>query len=161
MLDNIVHDNLGLVHLLFSILSLITGTMVLFSEKGTKFHRKVGYVYVFAMSGVIGTSFFMYRMFGGFGIFHFAALVSFVTLLGGMIPILFSKKKEWIEMHFSFMYWSVFGLYAAFASEILTRIPPDPSFKHVGIATGVVMFVAGIGFNIYKKRWKNTFVEQS
>jgi len=159
MLDNIVHDNLGLVHLLFSIISLITGTIILFNNKGTSLHRKIGYTYVFAMSGVIVTSFMMYRMFGGFGIFHVAALISFFTLLGGLIPFLYKKKKEWIEMHFSFMYWSVFGLYAAFASEILTRIPEDPSFNHVGIATGIVMILAGIGFNIYKKKWKKAFVK--
>jgi uncharacterized membrane protein len=158
MFDHLYHDAIGLLHLIVSLLSLITGTLMLTLEKGTILHKRIGYCYVAAMSLVIITSFMMYRMFGGFGIFHVAALISFFTLLGGMVPFLFGKKKEWIEMHFSFMFWSVFGLYAAFASEILTRIPENPSFNHVGIATGAVMIVAGFSFKIYKKKWKKIFV---
>ena len=37
-------------------------------------------------------------------------------------------------MHFSFMYWSVRGLYAAFAAEVLTRIPEANFFGMVGIS---------------------------
>lgn len=115
------HDWIGALHLITSIIALITGTMILSMKKGTDTHIKVGYVYAGAMVGVVATAFLIYRLFGGWGIFHWAALVSSLTLAGGMIPVLLRKPESWLSLHFSFMYWSVMGLYAAFVSESLVR----------------------------------------
>lgn len=38
----------------------------------------------------------IYRLFGGFGIFHVFAIVSLLTLLAGMYPILTRKGKQYI-----------------------------------------------------------------
>ncbi len=158
MFLDIIHSNTGLVHLVFSVVSLITGTIVLFMQKGTKVHKKIGYVYGVNMLGVVATSFMLYGLFGGFGIFHVAAIVSFVTLLGGMLPPLFFRKnKNWISLHFSFMYWSVMGLYAAFIAESMVRIPEAPFFEMVGYATGGTMLIAGFIFGYYKKIWQKAF----
>ncbi len=158
MFSNLVHDNIGLVHLIVSLISVVTGTMVLFMKKGTTNHKRVGYVYTLNMLAVIITAFMIYRLFGGFGIFHIAAIVSFVSLLGGMLPPLFFRKhKGWVEYHFSFMYWSVMGLYAAFVAETMVRIPDTPFFGMVGIGTGIVMLAAGISFSYYKKSWEKSF----
>ena len=148
-------SNLGLFHLVVSILALVFGTWVITTEKGTAIHKKIGYIYAVCMIAVIGTSFMMYRLFGGFGIFHVAAVISSLSLLGGMVPVILRKPtKSWLSLHFGFMYWSVMGLYAAFAAEIFTRIPQIRFFWLVGSATFLVMLVAGFAFAKYKKGWE-------
>ena len=151
------HDWIGALHLFASVVALASGTQVLWMKKGTHLHRKVGYVYSLSMLVMIGTAFGIYRLFGGFGIFHIAAVVSTVTLAGGMLPVLFKKPRNYMALHFSFMYWSVIGLYAAFVSEMLTRIPESPFFSMVGLATFAVMIVAQIGFFKYRKKWQQEF----
>lgn len=151
------HDELGLVHLISALLSVLLGTVILAARKGTLLHKTVGYAYVLSMLTVNITAFFMYHLFGGFGIFHVAALVSLITLLCGIIPAIRKSPKNWRVYHFIWMYWSVLGLYAAFASELLTRIPKTPFFGMVGIATGAIMLIGAIGFRINKKKWLKAY----
>lgn len=90
--------------------------------------------------------------------FHYTALISLVSILLGMVPIWMRKTiRNWKYLHFSFMYWSIIGLYAAFAAEVLVRIPKTPFFGMVGIATGVIMVLGGIGFGIKNAKWKSVF----
>lgn len=152
-----IHDWVGGLHLLASIIALITGTMILALQKGTDEHIKIGYIYAGSMTVVVITAFMIYRLFGGWGIFHWAALVSGITLAGGMIPAILRKPENWVIAHFSFMYWSVLGLYAAFLSEVLTRVPEQPFFNMVGIGTGVVMAIGGTWFYYRKDYWERQF----
>jgi len=162
--NNLITGNIGLIHLVFSIVALITGTLVLLKKKGSKTHKKIGYVYSISMVGLIITAFMLYNLFGSFGIFHWLAIVSTLTLAGGMIPILSKKPVDgYIALHWNFMYWSVMGLYAAFVSETIVRIPqvvvenniPNHVFYSMtGIGTGIVMFLAVIIFFIKKKHWQ-------
>jgi len=155
------HNWIGAVHLFASVIALASGTQVLWMKKGSQLHRQIGYVYCASMLVVIVTAFSIYRLFGGFGVFHIAAIVSFVTLMGGMVPVLLKKPhKSYIALHFSFMYWSVIGLYAAFVSEMLTRIPESPFFGMVGLATFAVMIVAQLCFMKYRKKWQRQFTSQ-
>jgi len=152
------HDWIGGIHLFASVIALASGTQVLWMKKGTHLHRQIGYVYTASMLGVIITAFSIYRLFGGFGLFHILAIVSFVTLLSGMLPLMLKKPvKNYMSLHFSFMYWSVIGLYAAFVSEMLTRIPESPFFGMVGLATFAVMIIAQLFFFKYRKKWQRTF----
>ncbi|NBC67132.1 MAG: DUF2306 domain-containing protein [Bacteroidetes bacterium] len=160
------HDTVGFIHLVSAIISMITGTMILVMKKGTLNHKRVGYVYVAAMAAVLITAFMIYRLWGGWGLFHYAALVSSVTLLGGMIPILFKYPKDsYIAFHFSFMYWSVMGLYGAFFAEIMTRLPsmlydgpPDALFFQIlSVTVGLVMALGGYYFYRNKDRWEREF----
>lgn len=160
--EHIISDHVGLVHLICSVISLIAGTVVLISKKGTSFHKKMGYVYTVAMTGLLITAFWLYNLFGRFGIFHYAAVVSSVTLLGGIVPILLKKPKSYISLHYNFMYWSVFGLYGAFMAEALTRVPPMVIENGAPMAlfynlVGVAVFITmGIGYFIFfrkKKDW--------
>lgn len=154
----IVFSEIGLVHLIVSILALIFGTLVLMLEKGTKRHKQIGYAYFVSMLGVIGTAFMIYRLFGRFGVFHITALISLVTLSAGMIPAILRKPvNNWFRLHYGFMFWSVIGLYAAFAAETLVRVPQTPFFGMVGIATFIVILFGAIIFGIYKKKWENSF----
>jgi hypothetical protein len=155
----------GIIHLVASIFALLFGTWVLVGEKGTRAHRKIGYLYAVSMLLLIATAFMIYRLFGRFGIFHVAAIVSMLTLLGGMIPVILRKpKKLWFGLHFSFMYWSVFGLYAAFVAEMAVRLPirttlssPTTFFTTVAAATLATMLTGQIIFFRNKKKWQKSF----
>ena len=110
------------------------------------------------MGILICTAFMIYRLFNGWGIFHYTTLVSLISIVLGMVPIWTKKpKNNWKYLHFTFMYWSVIGLYAAFAAETLVRIPKSPFYGMVGLATGGIMLIGGIIFGINKKKWERIF----
>lgn len=159
----IFHDNTGLIHFISCLLSLLFGTYVLVTKKGTKRHKQIGYAYVVSMLVLLVTSFMLYHLFNRFGLFHWLAVVSSITLLGGFIPVLIKKPASYISMHFSFMYWSVFGLYGAFVAEVMVRIPkyvveggkPNAMFFNmVGIAVFITMGLGYYFFYKYKGGWE-------
>ncbi len=157
-MEHLVGDSYGLVHLISSICALIAGTLVLIMRKGSKRHKQFGYVYVISMAILFVTAFMIYRLFKGWGIFHYATVFSLTTVLLGMIPIWTKKPaNKWKSFHFRFMYWSVVGLYAAFAAEVLTRIPETPFFGMVGIATGIITIAGYLFFEKNKTKWVNIF----
>lgn len=145
-------STIGYLHLLFSIISMITGLIVILNTKGTKFHKIVGYVYVVNMLLLNISSFFISN-FNGFSIFHFFAIVSLITILAGMYPVL-KRTKNWLQKHYYFMAWSVVGLYCAFWSEVGTRFVKNMQdfWWAVAIATFLTAF---LGNYLIKKMQKN------
>ena len=137
-------------------------TWILPMKKGTIRHKQVGYAYVISMTVLIITAFMLYHLFNGwgiFGIFHYAAIVSLVMLIFGMVPIWVKKPvNTWKYWHFSFMYWSVMGLYGAFVAEGLVRIPKTPFFGIVGVSVGIVMTVGGIFYWLKKSKSEKIFL---
>jgi len=141
-MDHIVYSTTGAIHLVFSIAAMIFGAAVLALTKGTVLHKRLGYAYSVSMLGCIVTSFMIYRLFNGWGIFHYMAVVSTVSLIGGMIPAILRKPKDgWLPLHYNFMYWSVVGLYAAFISEVMTRAP-WADMRYFGIAMFIFFGIA-------------------
>ncbi len=158
MVDYISNNPVGYIHLLTATLALLFGAFILFMKKGTKKHIRVGYLYVFNMFIMLITSLMIYRLFSGFGPFHFGSIFSLLTICFGMMAIIYKwPKNSWKHMHFSFMYWSVVGLYSAFVSELLTRIPETPFFGMVGIASFIIMMIGLIIYNKKKRQWKTVF----
>lgn len=155
-MQHIIHSEIGLIHVLFSILSLIAGTCILYMRKGNRIHKQIGYGYAVAMLGVNASAFGLYQLFGSFGPFHVAAIISLLTLLAGMIPVIL-RVNGWFNLHVAFMYYSVIGLYAAFASEVIVRIPGVAFGPAVGLATAVVMITAMVMFRVLLPRWQKTF----
>lgn len=152
-MESIIHDTTGLIHTVFASTSLVFGTLILWMQKGTTIHKRVGYAYVFSMGIMLITAFMIYRLFDGFGIFHFFAIVSTISLIGGMVPAIGRfPKNGWLDLHFSFMYWSVIGLYAAFISEIMTRIP-NADMRMLGIAMLLVFVPGSIYFRKLMNKW--------
>ncbi|QCW98971.1 hypothetical protein FGM00_02130 [Aggregatimonas sangjinii] len=152
----------GIVHLSASIVALLSGSLVLRNPKGTNLHKKIGYVYSVTMSILLVTAFMIYRLHGSFGILHWFAVISSLTLLAGIVPILLKRPNNYMGLHLSFMYWSVIGLYCAFFAEILTRLPFFFDFGHditvifymlVGVATAIVGGLGSIFFRKYKEKW--------
>lgn len=155
-MNNLVHNDLGMVHLLAAFLATISGTAVLAMRKGTRRHKQLGYVYVLAMALLNITALFIYTLTGRFGVFHVGAILSGLTVLGGMIAVI-KRSEGWIYRHFAYMYWSVIGLYAAFASEALTRIPETPFYPMVGLASGFIFLVGAIYHARLGKNWIKSF----
>lgn len=135
-------------HIVFGFTSLIFGTIVLFRPKGTAIHVALGRAYVFSMVALCATAFGIYDMFGGFGIFHIAAIFSLVSIGAGIGAAVFRRKlKGWIFWHYQFMAWSYIGLLGATSNEIYANIGPLRTFASNYPAapwlTLVVLFTAG------------------
>lgn len=168
---NLYHDTTGLFHLISSIIALITGTYILWAMKGTQTHKRIGYIYIISMAIVNITALMIYRLFGKFAIFHWFAVISIVTIIFGMLPFYVSKGKRSTTTHFSFMYWSVIGLYAAFVSEIFTRLPiiinPEINrnnsifFTMLNIAIFLVIGLGAYFFIKNKNKWEQQFSRKS
>lgn len=152
---HIIHSYTGLFHTITAILSMIFGTAVLLNRKGTLRHRRMGRVYGISMLLMILSAFAIYNL-GGFSLFHAFALVSLITLILGIIPVLRKKKPNWYASHYYFMSWSVVGLYCAFWAELGVRFFDMRYFWWVVMmATGLT---AGIGsFYIRKEAKKLKF----
>ena len=152
-----VLSSVGIIHLIASVIALVSGTIVLYKLKGSTIHKRIGYIYTISMVVLLATSFMIFRLHGTFGILHWLAVISSLTLICGFLPMVLKKPKNYMVLHISFMYWSVIGLYCAFFAEILTRIPFLLHLQHniaiyfyalVGVATAIV---GGIGSFFYRK----------
>ncbi|UOQ76389.1 hypothetical protein MUN84_17795 [Hymenobacter sp. 5516J-16] len=100
------------------------------------------------------TCFGIYRQFQGFGIFHVAALLSFLTLVAGMVPVLRRQPaRSWQQLHFSFMYASVLELYVALAAEMLVRVPGLAFWEVVGLSVATVVLPGAALFWRFRPGW--------
>ena len=128
--------SIGVIHTALAILALVAGAIVLLRPKGGTWHHRVGWAYAIAMLGLNVTALAIYELFGGFGPFHFAALLSLVTVILGTIPARRRLPREkWLERHYYWMTWSYVGLLAAAGSEAVTRIPQSRFWWMVLVAT--------------------------
>ncbi len=162
-MDNLIGDNIGLTHFISGIFAIIFGGLILALKKGTKKHRQIGYLYVISMVILILSSFGIYRLFGQFGLFHFFSIVATTSLVLGMLPMLKKQRspKDY-KTHFTRMYFSVIGLYAAFAAESFVRIPKLGSFWSIVAWTFVlVVTISAIIFYKKRKEWTDKFANEA
>jgi uncharacterized membrane protein len=135
-------DQLGLVHTLFGVAALILGFVVLLCRKGTRLHRRIGQGYFLNMLLLNATALMIYDLYGRFGPFHVAALVSLATVVGAFVPVYFRRPRAtWMRHHAALMCWSYVGLLAAFVSEVATHAP-GIRFGY-GVAAATIGVVAG------------------
>ena len=136
-MEHTLQHPIGLLHLVTALLAIVAGLMVVFSKKGTRKHRYLGRAYAVLMVAVNATAFMIYELFGGFGLFHWMALLSLATVIIGYIPAR-TRSPGWRDRHAYFMSGSFVGLIAAFAAETMTRWLPVPFFAAVGIVSFLV-----------------------
>ena len=164
---NFITSYTGLIHFITSVVAMLLGTFVLAMEKGTSRHKRIGKLYGLTMCIVLVSAFMTYRLFGTWGIFHWTAVLSTLTLVCGLVPVFTKRpKNNYGSLHFGFMYWSVMGVYGAFVSETLVRMPkvavesgiPNSVFYNLtGIGTGLVMALGVFFFLKLKPKWDNQF----
>lgn len=158
---------LGQTHLAAAFLAIASGAAVLFVRpKGARWHRRLGWLYASSMLLVNITALMIYRLFGGFGPFHAAAIVSLIGLVLGVysarrarsacVAHALHERANWVQRHYYWMTWSYVGLMAAFASETITRLPAlRPVFGGgrmfaLGVAVATLVIV-GIGSRLIKR----------
>ena len=141
-MDHTLQHPVGLAHLSVAILAIGLGVAVIVCRKGTRVHKWLGRGYLFMMIAVNVTAFVIYEVFGGFGMFHWMALFSLLTVLAGYIPVRM-RSRDWKAPHAYFMSGSFVGLIAALAAEILTRTPWLPFIGAVAVAS-VAVIVLGL-----------------
>ena len=158
---------LGWTHTATAVLALASGAIVLLAPKGTTRHRQLGWIYVVSMIALNGTALLIYRLFGGFGPFHAFAILSLLTVVGGITAGIrvrrhrraqaFTQRARALEQHYAWMTWSYVGLVAAALSEVATRMPvfrPQPG-AGVGFAIGVAaatLAVVAVGARLIRLR---------
>lgn len=138
-------SSLGIIHMVFGIVALLSGLGVVLLKKGTRWHRTLGHLFLTSMLSLNVTALFIYNLFGKFGPFHWLAISSLLTLTGGIIPVFTRRPKgRWLEQHAIFMNFAYIGLVAATAAEITSRIPAlEENFGWVvGLTSAVII---GIG----------------
>lgn len=137
---------LGRIHLLAAVTAVVAGAAVLLMTKGTRAHRRAGLVYVGAMLAVNATALLIYELFDGFGPFHWAALLSLVTVMAGWLPARRRGRspRRWLPRHAYWMCGSYVGLLAAAVSEVSTRYLDTP-FGFTVATASLVVFAAGVG----------------
>jgi uncharacterized membrane protein len=123
-----------IVHTVFGVVALLSGAWNLFRPKGTKTHRRVGWVYAISMYTLVLTSFAIFEVFGRFGAFHILALVSGGTLSVALyFPLFRRAKPDWMEHHYFWITYSYVGLVMATGSHLFERFPN----LHYGIRAGL------------------------
>jgi len=143
-------------HTIFGFSSLALGLYVLLTTKGTKRHKAIGKLYVISMVLLYAAAFGIYELFGKFGVFHIAAIISSLTILGGIGVLIFrSKIKSWITIHYELMVWSYIGLLAATSNEIFVHVPVfnelAKTYSAAPIISMLLVFLIGAWWEIKNK----------
>lgn len=134
----------GIAHTGVAVVSLVLGAVMLGMPKGTELHRAIGILYVFSMIVLNVTALTIYRVFGGFGVFHVLALINLAALLMGFGAVYLKRPRgAWLVYHYYFMGWSYVGLCAAAGSEIGVRLPGVSLLLGTLVPTSVIVLVGG------------------
>jgi len=122
MIEHLLTHWLGFLHLMAALAALSAGAGVIFTQKGTLRHKRLGRCYVLLMLAMNGTALLDYELFGRFGPFHWMVLLSLATVIGGYSSAR-RKTNEWKHAHAYYMAGSYIGLIAAAVAEVTSRIP--------------------------------------
>ncbi len=139
-----IHSWLGYIHVWAATAALLFGAFVFPMVKGTGLHKVLGYLYAAALLATNLTAFGLYHLTGHFGMFHIAAIVSFVTLLAGLIPVITRRpRNSWLTLHYKYTSWSYVGLLAAAVSEAAVRLPHAPFWPAVAFGSAIFFGTGG------------------
>ncbi|MBT8062394.1 MAG: DUF2306 domain-containing protein [Xanthomonadales bacterium] len=139
---------LGLAHFLTAVLAIVAGAVVVFRRKGTRFHKWCGRLYLLSMLTVNISALSIYRLWGHFGPFHIAAVISLATVIMGAQAAWRKKPaRHWKVAHAYWMSWSYVGLLAAAVSESATRYLDYDFGWTVGLATAAVIAIGAMTIN--------------
>lgn len=118
-------DAAALAHVAAATSGLVLGAVVLVRGKGTSAHRAIGGVYAGILVLVNAAALGLHRD-ATFGVFHWLAVVSLVTLVVGLTPLLLGRRSgPAIATHAYCMTWSYAGLVAAGSGQLAASRGPD------------------------------------
>ncbi len=123
---------ISIIHTLFSVLALMSGALIFLTKKGTKQHKRTGYLYSISMALLLVTSFGLYSLWGSFGVYHALSIVSLLTLAIALyFPLAGRRKKNWVEYHLLWMGYSYVGLIMAAGSHLFSIFPGWPNWFRI------------------------------
>lgn len=135
----------SLLHIGFAVVAILTGCVVLLRVKGTRVHRRLGFLYCASMVILNVSSCFIFSLTGEASLFHALAAFSLLTVLIGYAAAAWRiPRGGWLELHQHFMAWSYIGLLAAAAAEAAVRIPETRFWWAVVAASFTVIAAGGI-----------------
>jgi uncharacterized membrane protein len=138
------HSSLGFFHSSVAMAALLFGGFVFPMTKGTRLHKVLGYLYAAALFTTNVTAFGLYHLTGHFGMFHIAAIVSFLTLVAALVPVITRRpRKSWLSLHYKYTSWSYVGLLAAAVSEAAVRLPHAPFWPAVAFGSAIFFGIGG------------------
>ena len=115
---------LGAFHTACGALALLLGVWIFLTEKGTRRHLRIGWAYVGSMACLNGSALVIYRLTGGFNMFHALAIFSLTTVGIGVAQVRWRyRPPNWLWRHYQYMSWSYVGLLAATCNEAFVRVP--------------------------------------
>ena len=120
------------------------GAAVLLVPKGTHTHRVIGTIYALALVVVNVAALSLHRE-NAFGVFHWLAVASLVSLAGGLLPLLVDKRSPpVVATHAYFMTWSYAGLLAAGCGQLAVAVGPGDRGWIVPLVIGAVLSISGV-----------------
>jgi len=130
-------------HVLAAFSALLLGAAVLLAPKGTQTHRVIGTIYVVALVLVNVAALSLHRE-NAFGIFHWLAVASLVTIGVGLTPVLLGRRSPpVIATHAYCMTWSYAGLVAAGSGQLVEAVGPGDG-AWVPLVIGAVLSISGV-----------------
>jgi len=133
---------IALCHVVAAVSALVLGAVMILREKGTPSHRVFGSGYVVLLVAVNAAALLLHRE-ASFGVFHVLSLVSLVTVLVGVVPMVTgARSPAVIARHAYFMVWSYAGLVAAGVGQLATSTL-DGSAAQVFAVIGGTLAVCG------------------
>lgn len=115
---------IALLHVAAAILALTTSALVLGRPKGTRLHRRVGYLFFAAMVAVNATAALLYNLTGQVNLLHGFIVLSLLSLLKGMLAV-WRRQPGWFQQHRQGMIAAAIGVWAAGAAELTIRVLPQ------------------------------------
>ena len=112
--------------------------------KGTHNHRLIGTIYALALVVVNVAALSLHRQ-NAFGVFHWLAVASLVSLGGGFGPLLLGKRSPpVIATHAYFMTWSYAGLLAAGCGQLTVALGAGNGGWVVPLVIGAALCISGV-----------------
>jgi uncharacterized membrane protein len=135
----------GAIHTAAASVGIVTGaTQVIRTTRGA-FHRRLGYVYIGAMTIADLTVLGVYRFTGSFNFFHGLALFNLFSMAMALRPMLMKPRPfQWKINHYMWICWSYVGLLAAGVTEFLLRVPKVNWVTSTLVGSFGVMIVGGM-----------------
>jgi len=129
-------------HVVAAVTALVTGLAVLRARKATSAHRAWGTLYGLALVLVSGAALFLHRE-SAFGVFHGLAVVSLVTLVIGLAPMVLGRRSAAVVgIHAYCMTWSYAGLVAAGCGQLAVALGDDLSPWGVPVMIATVLGIS-------------------
>ncbi len=119
---DILKELISWTHIIAATLSLVFGTIVIFGNKGSMRHRKLGLYYFYAMLVNNLTALVIMKAFGKWFFPHYLALACIIVIIPGIVAARV-KHKYWVKVHIFSMVISYYLLIGGAINETFLHVP--------------------------------------